>query len=118
MKVLFLSLGFISFSLGVIGLVLPVLPTTPFLLLATLMFSKSSHKVNNWLKESKIYQRHFSDFLETQTMSKKKKWILLIIVDLILLAVFVSLDSTVLRIILFVLFIFKHWYFMRFVKTY
>lgn len=118
MKILFLSLGFISLSLGIIGVILPILPTTPFLLLATVMFSKSSQKVNKWLKRSKIYQRHFSDFIENQTMSKKKKWILLITVDLILLIVFFSLDSTVLRIILFALFIFKHWYFMRFVKTY
>jgi uncharacterized membrane protein YbaN (DUF454 family) len=48
-KTLYLVLGFISLILGFFGLILPVLPTTPFIILAAFLFNKSSPKVHSWL---------------------------------------------------------------------
>jgi uncharacterized membrane protein YbaN (DUF454 family) len=117
MKLLYVALGMTSLGLGVIGVILPILPTTPFLIIATFMFSKSSDKINDKLKNSKIYNKLFGDFIENKTMTKKRKWILLISVDLVLLITFIRLESTVLRVVLLMLFLFKHWYFYKFVKT-
>ena len=118
MKLIYLTLGMASLGLGVIGVILPILPTTPFLILATFMFSKSSDKINDKLKNSKIYKKHFADIIENKTMSKQKKWTLLILVDLVLLITFIRLENIFLRFGLLTLFLIKHWYFYKFVKTF
>jgi uncharacterized membrane protein YbaN (DUF454 family) len=52
-KVLFLSLGWMSLLLGFVGIFLPLLPTTPFALLAAYFFSQSSKKLHSWLLRQK-----------------------------------------------------------------
>jgi uncharacterized membrane protein YbaN (DUF454 family) len=48
-KTLYLILGFISLILGFFGILLPVFPTTPFIILAAFLFNKSSPRVHSWL---------------------------------------------------------------------
>jgi len=55
MRVVYFSLGWFFFALGVIGLLLPVVPTTPFMLLALWAFSESSEKFHNWLYYHKFF---------------------------------------------------------------
>jgi len=53
-RALFLLLGFISLALGIIGLLLPLLPTTPFLILSAACFSRSSRKLYKWLMRNSV----------------------------------------------------------------
>lgn len=48
-------LGWVFFALGVIGTVLPVMPTTPFMLLALWAFSRSSARFHHWLRHHRIF---------------------------------------------------------------
>ena len=69
MKVIYLSLGFVSLGLGILGIPLPILPTTPFLLLAIACFARSSKR----LYHTKLYQRYVADFRETKSIAKERK---------------------------------------------
>jgi len=55
MKILYFIVGWIFFALGAIGVVLPLLPTTPFMLLALWAFSRSSDKFYNWLYHHRFF---------------------------------------------------------------
>ena len=58
LRLILMILGFISLSLGVIGVIIPILPTVPFLLLTSFCFVKSSEKFNNWFLNTKLYKKH------------------------------------------------------------
>ena len=66
-------IGLASFVLGAIGSFLPLLPTTPFLLLALYCFTRSSEKFNWWLKSTKLFQNYVGEYLEHRSISIDKK---------------------------------------------
>lgn len=117
MRILFASLGFMSLGLGVIGIIVPILPTTPFLILTGYLFAKSSDRYQDWFKNTKVYKKYLSNFVENKTMTKRGKWTLLLTVDIMLLISFVSIQITAPRVMIIVLIIVKHWYFHKYVKV-
>lgn len=54
-KPLYFTLGWVFFGAGLAGAFLPVLPTTPFMILALWMFSKSSDRFHQWLYQHRIF---------------------------------------------------------------
>lgn len=72
-KIVFLTLGWLCLFLGVIGIFLPVLPTTPFALLAAYFFSKSSQRLHQWLLQQKHLGpliRNWEDYGVIRTRAK------------------------------------------------
>jgi len=61
-KYLYLISGFILVAIGVIGIFLPLLPTTIFLILASICFLKSSPKANDWLRNHKILGGYIDNY--------------------------------------------------------
>ena len=57
-KAMYVALGCISLILGVIGIFLPILPTTPFLLLTLYSFAKGSSRLEQWFLGTKLYHKH------------------------------------------------------------
>ncbi|MGT2924349.1 YbaN family protein [Streptococcus caviae] len=79
MKSLFyLMAGWLSFLTGLVGMALPIIPTTPLLLLAGFCFARSSKRFEKWLRSSRIYQFYVADYAESKSISasRKKKIIL------------------------------------------
>lgn len=59
--------------LGVLGVFLPLLPTTPFLLLAAYLFSRSSERFYNWLMNHRIVGNYIRNYREKKGISLKVK---------------------------------------------
>ncbi|WP_406647292.1 YbaN family protein [Aliisedimentitalea scapharcae] len=55
MRFVYAGLGLLCVALAVIGIVLPLLPTVPFLLLAAFLFANSSDRLHNWILEHNIF---------------------------------------------------------------
>lgn len=117
MKIIYFIIGGISAIVGMIGIVLPVLPTTPFLLLATFCFAKSSTRFHTWFLSTKLYKKHLESFVAERSMTLRTKiYILLFASTMLLLAMYV-IDNLFMRIFLGFLIIFKYCYFTRCIKT-
>jgi len=72
-KFLLLTLGLISFGLGVLGIFLPLLPTTPFFLLSAALFLRSSKRLYNWLINHKYFGSYIQNYLFHKTITLKSK---------------------------------------------
>ncbi|MTP85021.1 DUF454 family protein, partial [Turicibacter sanguinis] len=99
-KGLLVTIGLLSMGLGLIGVILPVLPTTPFLLLASVCFVKGSDRFDRWFKGTKLYQKHLETFVESKKMTLKQKWTILLFADFMLMFPFILIDSLHMRLFL------------------
>ena len=106
-KILYIMIGCISLGLGIIGVILPILPTIPFVLLAAFCFAKSSERLDGWFKNTKLYE-------ENNMKSGMTKRTLLMGIGFIMM----GLKGIVVgNIVLLIVWIFHMVYFMFGVKT-
>lgn len=90
-KIVFLSLGIVFTSIGVLGIFIPLLPTTIFLIIASYFFLNSSPKLNDWLEEHKVLGTYIKAYRKKTGIPLKSKvssifflWISIIISTLLL----------------------------------
>lgn len=117
MKIIYMLLGFSSFFIGIIGIILPILPTTPFLLLSGFFFTKSSEKLRLWFISTKIYNKYLKEFAENREMKRSRKWALMLFVDIMMIITFFTISSVALRVLIVLLEVGKYYYFTFHVKT-
>jgi hypothetical protein len=72
-RTLWLTAGTICVVLGAIGIVLPILPTTPFLLAAAACYYKSSPRMHRWLLNNKWFGEYIRNYTEGKGLTKKTK---------------------------------------------
>ncbi|WP_172327756.1 YbaN family protein [Mangrovicoccus sp. HB161399] len=73
MRAIWFTAGMICTGLGMLGVPLPLLPTVPFLLVATFCFARSSPRLHNWLITHPTYGRSIRDWNERGAISLKAK---------------------------------------------
>ena len=62
MKPLYNAAGVLALLLGIVGLFLPLLPTTPFLLLASWCFARGSNRLHDWLLSHRVFGEYLRNF--------------------------------------------------------
>lgn len=73
MRLIFASLGVVFVITGLIGIVVPILPTTPFMLLAAACFARSSERFYRGLKNNRVFGPIITEWELQRTMPKKIK---------------------------------------------
>lgn len=117
MKIIYTIVGTLFLLIGLVGVVLPILPTTPFLLLTLYFYTKGSDRFHDWFIDTKVYHQYLEDFVTTKSMTLKQKWTLMLFVDFMLLFPFVILEGVTIKILIVVLIALKYFYFFTQVKT-
>ena len=72
-KTILVIFGSLSLVMGITGIFLPILPTTPFLLLAAALFARSSERLYVWLINHKIFGEYIRNFREDKAISLQAK---------------------------------------------
>lgn len=116
-KGLYISIGLISFALGAVGAIIPVLPTVPFLLLSSFCFTRGSERFNKWFIETKLYKKHLESFVNERAMTLKQKIVILAFADTMLAFPLFILDNIWIKLFIVSLIIFKFYYFIYKIKT-
>lgn len=116
-KFIYLILAFLFLGIGIIGIILPMLPTTPFLLLASFFFAKGSNRFHSWFIQTKLYKKHLDNFVKDKSMTLKTKFCILIPASLMLMLAFILMQNIYGRLFLIFLLIFKYIYFFTKIKT-
>lgn len=116
-QIIYIVIGFLALAIGLVGVILPILPTTPFLLLASFCFLRGSEKVNKWFKESKIYKKHLEEFVENKTMTVKQKIAILAFSSIMILIPAILVDNLFMRLTIMLVVIIKYYYFLFRIKT-
>lgn len=99
-KTLFIIIGMLSVVLGITGIFIPGLPTTPFLLLSSWLFYRSSGRLHDWLHRSRL-GKYIRRYESREGVSKKSKLISVFCMwTMICISAFVLMDRLAVRFLL------------------
>lgn len=98
MRYILIAIGLIAAIIGFIGIVVPLLPTTPFLLLAAVCFSRSSERFNRWLVNTKIYGEYVESFKRDRGFTLKKKFKILMSLYIVIAFSIFMIEHSLVRI--------------------
>lgn len=111
LKAFWIIAGTIFVVLGAFGVILPGLPTTPFLILAAACYIRSSQRLYDWLIANKTFGPYLKDYRECKGIPKRAKKIALIMMTIFVgYAVIFALDDLTIRIAVLALGMFGFYY--------
>lgn len=117
-RLILVVLGCLCLALGTLGAFLPVLPTVPLYLLATLLFAKSSERLHHWFTGTTLYKKNLESYVQGQgmTFATKLRITVTITISMAIGCWFVS-HLPAAQLVLAVIWICLMIYFFAFVKT-
>ena len=77
-RLFWLLIGVVALAAASIGILLPLIPTTPFVLLAAFAFMKSSKRLHDWLLRHRVFGKLIADWRQYGAISRQAKWVSII----------------------------------------
>jgi len=99
-KILLVLAGSLSLALGILGIFLPLLPTTPFLLLASFCYMRSSKRLYIWLINHKTFGEYIYNYVTHRAVKRSAKITALVVLWLSMTTSIVLVDILYVRILL------------------
>ena len=75
LRLLLIAAGLLALGLGLLGVVLPGLPTTPFVLLAAACFARASPALHRWLLHNRLTGPMLRDWLTHRSLTRRVRWV-------------------------------------------
>lgn len=110
------GLGFLFFGIGVLGVILPVLPTTPFLLAAAFFFAKGSKRFHKWFLSTDLYQKYIEQAIHNKKMTRQSKRKMLTMLGIIFLVGIIA-SPFYAKIVIAAVAVFHFYYFLFRIQT-
>ena len=114
-RILLIILGSIFVAIGAIGILVPGLPTTPFMILAAACYIRSSNKLYNWLIKNKLFGKHIKNIREGKGIPIRVKiFAQVMMTTFIFLAIIpfspISVPNLFIKVIIFLAGLTSFWY--------
>ena len=116
-NIFWIVLGFICLGLGIIGIIMPILPTTPFFIVTVVCFAKGSERLERWFMSSSFHEKYIQNFYEKKGMTLKNKLIILSFASIMLAAAFYFSAKLYARILIACVIAAKYYVFIFKIKT-
>ena len=97
-RIILISLGWLCVGLGFVGVFVPGIPTTIFLIIALWAFTKSSEKLRHWLLNHKRFGPILNNWQEHKVVPRRAKMLMVILMTLAVILFYYSLQSLILTI--------------------
>lgn len=117
-NIFWIVLGFICLGLGVIGIIMPILPTTPFFLVTVVCFARGSERLKRWFMSTSFHKKYIQSFYEKKGMTLKNKLIILSFASIMLAVAFYFSAKPYARILIACVFLVKYYVFIFKIRTF
>ena len=104
-KLLLVIAGILAVTLGTIGVFVPLLPTTPFLLIASYCFVRSSEQLHNWLMNHRFFGKYLQNYIKFRAVTKLTKIISISVLWITIIISFILIENIYARIVLIIVLI-------------
>ena len=110
-KYIYMTLGTIFLVIGMIGIVLPLIPTTPLLLLTAFFYARSSEKLYQWLLNHRIFGKYIKQFKSGQGIPLRAKITILTLIWVTgILSIVFIIPITFVKVLLVIIFLAVSYY--------
>lgn len=96
-RIIFIISGLLSLGLGILGIFLPLLPTTPFLLLSAYLFMRSSKKLYDWLMNHRYLGPYLQNFIVHKTIPRRSRIISILLLWITITGSAILIDNWYIR---------------------